>query len=828
MGKLRYFLPWLLVFCLALIPISITGANSTVTVSIVAPAEVNPGSSFVANVTVDYVENFNSCGFDVTYDQTIITVTAVTGGEIDGHTVEVGAGDWFYIPPGPDPGRIRVITGIAGTPGPGVNGTGYIAQIHFNVLGSPCQTSAIHLEGVGMYDYEANRIDTTTVDDSVHVADVLGITTTSLPEAKVGDVYSATLAATGGQPPYTWGATGLPAGLSCSTAGVISGTPTASGDFTVTVTVTDSAGPPDTDSTGLALKVYPALEITTTTLPSGTPGEPYNATLAATGGKPPLNWVATGLPTGLACSTAGVISGTTTEIGEFSVTVNVTDSFSTPNTDGKVLSLRISYFEITTTSLPEAKVGDYYEATLEATGGQLPYTWLATGLPGGLSCSTAGVISGTPTASGDFTVTVNVTDSDTPVNSVTKDLALKVYPALEITTTSLPEAKVGDAYSVTLNATGGKPGYTWVATGLPAGLNCSTAGVISGTPTVSGDFSVTVNVTDSFSMPNTDSKVLALKVYPALQITTTSPLPDASEGNVYSATLAATGGKPPLNWVATGLPAGLTCSTGGVISGTPTESGDFTVTVNVTDSFSTPNTDSKILALKVYPPLEITTTSPLPEAKVGDTYSATLNATGGKPAYTWVATGLPAGLNCSTAGVISGTPTASGDFTVTVTVTDSASPPSTDSKGLALKVYPPLEITTTSLPNIKIGYNYSTTLTATGGKTPYTWNATGLPAGLNCSLDGVISGIPTASNNFSVTVTVTDSFTTPNTDQKILALSVCIVGDANLDGVVDTGDITKVKRIYFGLDPPTDCADVNGDGKVDTGDITAIRIIYFG
>ncbi|MGB6872797.1 MAG: putative Ig domain-containing protein [Dehalococcoidia bacterium] len=827
MGKFRHFLPWLVVFCLALVPISITGANGTVTVSIVAPAEVNPGSSFVADVAVDWVTDFNSCGFDVTYDETIITVTDVTGGEIDGHTVEVDPGDWFYIPSGPDQGRIRVITGIAGIPGPGVTGTGYIAQIHFNVVGYGCQTSAIHLEGVGMYDYEANRIDTTTVDDSVHVADVLGITTTSLPEAKVGDVYSATLTATGGQPPYTWGATGLPAGLTCSTAGVISGTPTASGDFTVTVTVTDSAGPPDTDSKGLALKVYPALEITTTALPSGTPGEPYSATLAATGGKPPLTWGATGLPAGLSCSTAGVISGTTTATGDFSVTVTVTDSFSTPNTDEEVLSLRISYFEISTTSLPEAKVGDSYTVTLEASGGTPPYTWGATGLPAGLTCSTAGVISGTPTASGDFTVAVTVTDSATPPDSESKDLALKVYPALEIITTSLPEAKVGDVYSATLTATGGKPGYTWGATGLPAGLTCSTAGVISGTPTASGDFSVTVTVTDSFSTPNTDSKILALKVYPPLEITTTS-LPDAKVGDAYSATLTATGGKTPRTWVATGLPAGLTCSTAGVISGTPTAFGDLSVTVTVTDSFSTPNTDSKILALKVYAALEITTTSPLPEAKVGDPYSATLTATGGKTPHTWGATGLPAGLTCSTAVVISGTPTASGDFSVTVTATDSFSPPNIVNKVLSLKVYAALEITTTSLPNIKIGYAYSTTLVATGGKTPHTWGATGLPAGLTCSTAGVISGNSTVSGNFSVTVTVTDSFTTPNIDQKILALWVCIVGDANGDGVVDTGDITKVKRIYFGIDPPTDCADVNDDGKVDTGDITAIRIIYFG
>jgi len=140
----------------------------------------------------------------------------------------------------------------------------------------------------------------------------------------------------------------------------------------------------------------------------------------------------------------------------------------------------------------------------------------------------------------------------------------------------------------------------------------------------------------------------------------------------------------------------------------------------------------------------------------------------------------------------------------------------------------PLEITTTALPDGELGEAYTATLEVTGGQPPYSWGATGLPGGLTCSTVGVISGTPTASGDFSVTVTVTDSFTTPNTDQKILALFVCIVGDANGDGVVDTGDITKVKRIYFELDDPTPCADVNGDGWIDTGDITAIKAIYFG
>jgi len=144
------------------------------------------------------------------------------------------------------------------------------------------------------------------------------------------------------------------------------------------------------------------------------------------------------------------------------------------------------------------------------------------------------------------------------------------------------------------------------------------------------------------------------------------------------------------------------------------------------------------------------------------------------------------------------------------------------------RLFVALGITTTSLPEVKVGDYYEATLEATGGQSPYTWGSTGLPAGLTCSAAGVISGTPTESGDFSVTVTVTDSFTTPNTDQRILALFVCIVGDANMDGVVDTGDITKVKRIYFELDPPTPCADVNGDGLIDTGDITAIKGIYFG
>ena len=243
------------------------------------------------------------------------------------------------------------------------------------------------------------------------VAAALIITTSSLPAGIVGAPYTATtLAATGGIPPYSWSASGLPSGLSISSAGVISGTPAASGTFSVTVQATDSAQV--TATKALTLTVAGALTITTATLPNGTVGTSYAATtLAATGGTPPYSWSASGLPSGLSMSAAGVISGTPAAVGSFSVTVQVTDAAKATATKSFSITV-VGVLTITTATLSNGTVGTAYTATtVAAAGGTPPYTWSASGLPSGLSMSSAGVISGTPTAAGSFSVTVKVTDS---------------------------------------------------------------------------------------------------------------------------------------------------------------------------------------------------------------------------------------------------------------------------------------------------------------------------------------------------------------------------------------------------------------------------------
>lgn len=162
---------------------------------------------------------------------------------------------------------------------------------------------------------------------------------------------------------------------------------------------------------------------------------------------------------------------------------------------------------------------------------------------------------------------------------------------------------VGVPFSQSLGALGGTPPYTWslVSGSLPTGLSLSTSGVISGTPTVVGTSSFTVQVTDSSLPPQTaTSTELSITVLAPLAVTT-STLPDGQLGTAYSQTLAATGGTTPYTWLVLSgsLPAGLSLSTSGVISGTPTAAGTSSFTVEVADSSRPQLTASASLSITV-------------------------------------------------------------------------------------------------------------------------------------------------------------------------------------------------------------------------------------
>lgn len=252
----------------------------------------------------------------------------------------------------------------------------------------------------------------------------LSITTTSpLPSGTLNSAYSTTVAATGGITPYSWSISSgsLPAGLSIApSTGTISGSPTATGTSNFTVKVTDSSSAFTTQPFSMTVGTAPPV-VTTASLPSGTQNVAYSgATLAATGGTTPYTWsLSSGtLPAGLTlASGTGMISGTPTGTGTSNFTVQVTDANSLTGT--KPLSLTIiAQPTITTASLPSGNQNAAYSTTLAATGGTTPYTWsiFSGTLPAGLSLATnTGQISGTPTATGTSSFTVQLTD----LNSLT-------------------------------------------------------------------------------------------------------------------------------------------------------------------------------------------------------------------------------------------------------------------------------------------------------------------------------------------------------------------------------------------------------------------------
>ena len=256
------------------------------------------------------------------------------------------------------------------------------------------------------------------------------ITTSSLPADTVGIAYNQTLSATGGTGALSWSLNSgtLPSGLSLSSGGAITGTPSAAGTSNFTAKAADTLGASGTKALSIVVNAAPS--ITTASLPAGQIGVAYSQTLAATGGTAPLAWsISSGsLPSGLSLgSSTGAITGTPTTSGTSSFTARLTDNVGATAT--KALSIAIPVdLSVTTSSLAGGVVGTAYSQTLTAAGGAAPYSWsLSSGtLPTGLSLGSGGAISGTPTTAATSNFTVRVTDAQTPADTATRALSITV------------------------------------------------------------------------------------------------------------------------------------------------------------------------------------------------------------------------------------------------------------------------------------------------------------------------------------------------------------------------------------------------------------------
>lgn len=660
-----------------------------------------------------------------------------------------------------------------------VQTSGGISPVTFAVSGGtlPSGLSIESITGIisgipnvsGAYTFTITATDsigtTATKTYSGTIAAPLTIVTPAIPVPEVGAPYSQTVNTTGGVGPFTFAVSGgtLPPGLTLDPhTGVISGTLTSAGSYSFTVSVTDANGTVKTVT--YSGNVAAALSITTLTLAVPVINTAYDQHVETGGGVSPVTFALSGgsLPAGLSLNAGtGAITGTPSASGAYTFTVEATDSTGS-NATHTYAGTIAAPLAIVTPTIPVPEVGAPYSQTVSTTGGAGPFTFAVTGgtLPAGLTLDPhTGVISGTLATAGPYSFTVSVTDANGTVRTVT--YSGNVTAALSITTLTLPAPSIDVAYLQTVATSGGTAPIAFGITGgsLPAGLSLNSAsGAITGTPSAAGSYSFTVTATDTNAA--TAARTYTGTILPPVVITTPSlPVPEA--GQPYHETVQTTGGTGPFRFAVTSgsLPAGLTLDPStGAIAGTLTSSGAYSFTVTVTDANG--NTSSVTYSGTVAAAVALTTAS-ITVPSINTAYSQTLQTTGGTAPVTFAVTAgvLPAGLTLNAAaGVITGTPSAPGAYSFTVTATDANG--GTSSQTYSGTIAPPVAITTPALPVPEQGQPYNQTVQTNGGVAPFTFAVTGgsLPAGLQLDpATGVISGTLTGSGTYSFTVTVTDA-----------------------------------------------------------------------
>lgn len=441
------------------------------------------------------------------------------------------------------------------------------------------------------------------------------ISPTALPGGTVGAALSQAITASGGTGAITFAATTLPAGLTLTSGGFFSGTPTTAGTFNFTVTATDTAAATATRAYSFVVGAAAPLAITAAALPNavvGTAG--YSQAIVATGGTGTVTFNTTGgaLPPGLSITLGGLIVGTATTAGTYNFTVSAIDSIATIASRAfSIVVTAPSALVIATTTLTSAIVNvPGYSQTIAVTGATGTTTFAVTSgtLPTGLTLSSTGTISGTPTTAALYNFTVTATDSTATTVSKAFSIAIGATAPLAFTTTTLPNAPLNTAgYSTTLVITGGTGTTTFGITGgaLPPGLAITLAGTISGTATTAGTYSFTASAVDTAASTTSRTfTIIVAAVGQTPQTITFAALPNMAVGDAPVTLTATASSGLPVTFTASG-PVTISGSTltltgqAGPVLVTASQAGNatFAAAPNIAQSFSVVALGDRIINL---------------------------------------------------------------------------------------------------------------------------------------------------------------------------------------------------------------------------------------
>ena len=338
----------------------------------------------------------------------------------------------------------------------------------------------------------------------------------------------------------------------------------------------------------VSLPAVQAPAITSANSTAMTVGESGSFQVSATGTPAPVLSEVGSLPSGVTFSAAGLFSGSpaTGTGGSYPITITASNGVSPNATQAYTLTVRQAP-AITSANSTSFTIGAVDSFQVAATGFPAPAFSETGALPKGITFSSSGLLWGTPATASGGTYAINVTGSNGVSPNATQAITLLVGRPPAITSGASATATVAKSFSFQITATG-LPAPTFTETGpLPAGITLSGAGQLSGTPVTGagGTYSMTFTASNGVSPNATQAFTLTVRQAPAITSANSTTFTVASSGNFH---ITASGFPAPTFTETGALPAGVTLSSAGQLSGTPAAGtgGSYSFTITATNTVS--------------------------------------------------------------------------------------------------------------------------------------------------------------------------------------------------------------------------------------------------
>ena len=612
--------------------------------------------------------------------------------------------------------------------------------------------------------------------------------------ATVGTSYVFSYTVTGTPAPsFSLQSGTLPTGLTLSSAGILSGTPTATGTFIGVAAAGNGIGSAATQSFSIVVDRAPAFSPANQPAASpATVGTSYVFSYTVTGTPAPSFSLQSGtLPTSLTLNSAGVLSGTPTATGTFTGVVAAGNGIGSAATQSFsiVVDRAPAFSPASQPAASPATVGTSYVFNYTVTGTPAPSFSLQSGtLPTSLTLSSAGVLSGLPTVTGTFTGVVAASNGIASAASQSFSIVVDQVPAFSpASQPAASPATAGTSYVFNYTVTGTPaPSFSLQSGTLPTGLTLSSAGVLSGLPTVTGTFTGVVAAGNGIASAVGQNFSIVVDQVPAFSPASQPAASPATAGTSYAFSYTVTGVPAPSFSVQSGtLPTGLTLSPTGTLSGTLTSGGTFTGVVAASNGIGSAAMQSFSIVVDQAPAFSPASQPAASPAAAGTSYAFSYTVIGTPaPSFSLQSGTLPTGLTLSSAGALSGTPTVTGTFTGVVAASNGIAGAASQSFSIVVGQAPAFSPASQPAASpTTVGTSYAFSYTVTGTPAPnFTVSAGALPAGLTLSSAGTITGTPTTTGTFTGTVDAHNGVGTDATQ----SFSIVVDGPASITSPAST------------------------------------------